>query len=516
MGILSSAKRTRSSWIRLLADSLMVTMSFALSMVLRYLWMVVNEDIAPAERFTAYVRCFLVGLPVLLASCMFFFRYLGFYTKGRSYRSRFKVFIVWEGVTLGYVTTGFLAFFVGKGLWFPRGALVISYVVTAAIMILSRVWSTLWRTIIREEEQVSSTRVSAGPDEKKRVLVIGGAGYIGSALVPKLLDSGYRVRILDLMLYGEEPIRPYMANPDLEILRQDFRQVDVVVQSMRGVDSLVHLGAIVGDPACAIDEDLTKEINLMATKVIADVARGIGVEKFVFASTCSVYGASDDVLDEHSVLNPVSLYARTKVACEKVLVRMADDKFRPTVLRFSTIYGLSGRTRFDLVVNLLTAKALGDGEITVSGGDQWRPFIHVDDAALAILNAVRAPLEQVGNEILNVGSNEQNYTIDQAAEFIRQEVPGATIKEIPFEGDRRNYRVDFAKLERTLQFQPRWTIEKGIKQVADAIRSGEIEDYRDPIYSNVMHLSRKPADKLMSREMEWLEEQLMAVPKESL
>ena len=224
-------------------------------------------------------------------------------------------------------------------------------------------------------------RVDATRREKS-VLVIGGAGYIGSALLPKLLAEGYRVRVLDLFLYGTNPIASVLDHPELEIVRADFRRVDALVAGMQGVDHLVHLGGIVGDPACAIDEDLTIDVNLAATRLIGEVAKGNGIKHFVFASTCSVYGAADELLTENSALNPLSLYARSKVASEKLLLEMADDRFTPIIVRFGTIHGLSGRTRFDLVVNLLSAKAVFEGCITVFGGDQWRPFLHVDDAAL--------------------------------------------------------------------------------------------------------------------------------------
>src|SRR5690606_17258118 len=153
---------------------------------------------------------------------------------------------------------------------------------------------------------------------------------------------GYRVRLLDLLLFGEEPIREVISHPNLEIIRADFRQVDKIVQAMRGVHAVIHLGGLVGDPACSVDEELTVDINLTATRVVAEVARGEGVQRFIFASTCSVYGAGEDVLDEDSELNPVSLYARTKLASERVLQSMAGPDFAPVILRFGTIYGLSG------------------------------------------------------------------------------------------------------------------------------------------------------------------------------
>ena len=256
----------------------------------------------------------------------------------------------------------------------------------------ARVWSRLWAFVVRSEAKPA---VLPGDRKIESVLVIGGAGYIGSALLRRLLDRGYRVRLLDLFVYGEEPIQDLMEHPRLEVLHADFRHIDRVAEAMRDMDAVIHLGAIVGDPACALDEDLTIDVNLMATRMIAEIAKGYGVNRFIFASTCSVYGASDELLDEYSTLNPLSLYARSKIASERVLMGMADDRFNPVILRFGTIYGFSGRTRFDLVVNLLTAKAIVEGQITVMGGDQWRPFVHVEDAALAVFKVLEAPLDSV-------------------------------------------------------------------------------------------------------------------------
>lgn len=334
----------------------------------------------------------------------------------------------------------------------------------------------------------------------RNVLIIGGAGYIGSALVPQLLERGYHVRVLDALIYGREPIAAYMSHPRFELIEGDFRQIHHVVQAMQGIDTVIHLGALVGDPACALDEDLTIEINLMATKMIAEVAKGYGVSRFIFASTCSVYGASDDVLDESSPLNPVSLYARTKIASEKVLLKMADASFAPTILRFGTVYGFSGRTRFDLVVNTLTAKAVVEKLITVYGGDQWRPFIHVHDVAKAVLITAESSSTRTRGRIFNVGSDAQNYTLMQAAEIVNKVVPDATVKDFGQNADRRNYRVSFRSIQEELGFQPSWTLEDGVRQVAEALRSGKVADYKSPIYSNVAFLTDEGLSKLSRGE----------------
>lgn len=337
---------------------------------------------------------------------------------------------------------------------------------------------------------------------EKTVLVVGGAGYIGSALLPKLLHQGYRVRVLDLFLYGFGPIAKGLDNPAVEIIRADFRQIDALVRAMQGVDHLVHLGGIVGDPACAIDEELTIDVNVAATRLVGEVAKGDGIKHFLFASTCSVYGESDSVLSENSALNPLSFYARSKLASERVLLGMADDTFTPTILRFGTIYGLSGRTRFDLVVNLLAAKAAFEGRISVFGGDQWRPFLHVDDAALAVTQLLNLPPGR-GADVFNVGSNQENYTIAQVAEIVRSVVPEAELAVEAGNRDQRNYRVNFSKIQIMIEFEPRWTVEIGVRQIVNAIRAGEITDYREMRYSNEKYLTEMNGNGLAPPQIRW-------------
>ena len=237
--------------------------------------------------------------------------------------------------------------------------------------------------------------------------------------------------------------------------------------------------------------------------MIAEIAKGFGVERFIFASTCSVYGANDEWLDECSQLNPVSLYARSKIASEKILTSMADQDFAPVILRFATIFGLSGRPRFDLVVNLLTAKAVIDGEITVFSGDQHRPFLFVGDAAESLYRVFEAPLESVRNQIFNIGSDAQNHTVDEVAELIQRQVPTAQILDMGTDTDRRNYRVNFSKMRRTLNYEPAVSVVEGIDQVVKAIQLGSIADYKDVKYSNVKFLSEETTSDLIQRQFGW-------------
>jgi nucleoside-diphosphate-sugar epimerase len=499
--------------LRVLADTVLINLAFISSLVLVFLWRLSQANpytpINYRQEFYNYLDAYGNSAWLLTVICLVVFYLSGFYSYGRFYQGKYKVLIVAQAVSISYLIFGAMTY-IAQGVIlpflrpltnnFPRGALLIAWGLTAILLIAARLWSSVWRDITRKEH----VRNGAGKDERVHsVLVIGGAGYIGSALVPRLLDKGYRVRLLDLLLYGTEPIEPYLGHPRLEIIEADFRQIDRVVEAMRDMDAVIHLGGIVGDPACALDEELTIEINVMATRMIAEVAKGSGVRHFIFASTCSVYGASDQMLDERSQLNPVSLYARSKIASERVLLKMADDRFSPVILRFGTIYGLSGRTRFDLVINLLTAKSMVDNEITVFGGEQWRPFLHVDDAAQAMVKVLEAPLDLVRNQIFNVGSNEQNYTINEIAEIIHRHAPSARVVHKGADTDRRNYWVNFSKIHKTLDFKAAWTVDQGVDQVIEAITSGRVTNYRDTKYSNVLFLRNEGKDRLQHRENGW-------------
>lgn len=495
---------TRSMVARVIADILLINLATFAAVVLRFLYLVEFQTI-PAEVgyrqvLLNYLMAYLNSTWLLTAICIVIFALSGFYTFGRSYRGRYKAWVIARSVSLGFLLFGFLTNFIPGVIYLPRGVLVLAWVFSLGLLIAARLGVLVGKKMVETERQLLER---TEPRKVQTVLVIGGAGYIGSALLPKLLDAGYRVRLLDRLVYGIEPIKDVLGHPMLEHVQADFRQVDRVVEAMRGVDAVIHLGAIVGDPACAVNEELTTEVNLMATRMIAEVAKGSGIDRLIFASTCSVYGASDEMLDEHSALRPVSLYARSKIASERVLLEMADNQFTPVILRFATIYGLSGRTRFDLVINLLTAKAMVDGQITVFGGDQWRPFVHVDDAALAIFKALQAPLPAVRNQIFNVGSSEQNYTIQQIGELIHAQVPSAQLINVSSSTDRRNYRVNFNKIYHALGFVPAWTVEQGIRQVIEAIRSGRVKDYQDAKYNNYKFLTEESSALPISHLNDW-------------
>ncbi len=474
--------------LRMAADAILVAASYALGMTIRF-FLAVETNGFSHERVQQFTIQTMHGLEVLVPICVLTFNFFGFYNRTRRFSIQYKMLVIFQGVSVGYLLSGFLAFFASEYVGFSRGGLFLGYSVCVALFWASRLASNLWRLVVLRESGDEAATLAVRHAAEKRVLLIGGGGYIGSALLPKLLEAGFRVRLLDVFLYGKEPIQDHLNHSNLEIVEGDFRRIEKVVAAMRNVGTVIHLGAIVGDPACALDETLTIEINLVATRMIAEVAKGAGVRRFVFASTCSVYGASDGMLDERSLLNPISLYARSKIASERVLLENRDGDFAPVILRFGTIFGFSGRTRFDLVVNLLAAKAIFDGKITLFGGDQWRPFVHVEDAARAVMAVLEAPIQQVRGEVFNVGDNEMNFTLRQVGEVIQQMVPAAVLVDSGSNADRRNYRVDFSKVRHLTGYRTQWTLEAGVQQVIDAIQAGKVTDYSLPKYSNVKHLN---------------------------
>jgi len=503
-------KITPGMALRVFADVLMVQFSLLAGSLIALVVHLLIYDLLKTKTLSELVWNMLgryadASWPLTII-CVVVFYLNGFYTYGRFYQGRYKALIVFQAVCQSYLIFGFLTYFLRGELVLPRTAIVLSWGISLVLLIGARLWLHVWKKIADpEQERLLARRRGDG----RNVLVIGGAGYIGSALLPKLLEAGYRVRLLDLLLYDTDPIASVLSHPNLEVIQGDFRHVGKIVEVMQGMNSVVHLGAIVGDPACELDRELTTEVNLSATRMVAEVARLCDVERFIFASTCSVYGACDEVLDERSSTKPVSHYGNTKLAAERVLREMSNGRFSPTILRFATIYGLSGRTRFDLVVNLLTAKAKIDGQITVNGGNQWRPFVHVDDAALAIAKVLESPRALVGSEVFNVGSDAQNYTIKEIGELVHQFVPGAELVVNEHDTDRRNYKVSFAKINNLVAFEPQWTLEMGIQQVLEAIARGEIADYREAKYSNVKFLSTQGTERL-SRST-WAHEMLKEI-----
>ena len=322
--------------------------------------------------------------------------------------------------------------------------------------------------------------------EVKNVLITGGAGYIGSVLSRKLLQNGYNVTVLDKLLFGKDSIRELETNPKFKFIKGDIFDKDILIKILSNIDAVVNLAAIVGEPACLCQKDVALQTNYLGAVYVARVCKTFGIKRFVQASTCSTYGISEEnmIAKEASKLFPVDFYGETKIYAERELMKLADENFTPTILRFSTVYGLSPRMRFDLVVNTFVKKALKEKEITIFGGNQWRPLIHVSDIASAMCLVLKAPLPKVANQIFNVGGTSENYTIFNVGEIVKEMIPEVKIKTIDDMNDKRSYKVDFSKIEKVLGFKPKKNIKDGIIEIRDAIKEGRFEDLDDRRYYN--------------------------------
>jgi nucleoside-diphosphate-sugar epimerase len=319
-----------------------------------------------------------------------------------------------------------------------------------------------------------------------RVLVTGGAGYVGSIVVDELLGHGFHVRVLDSLAHGSVPslLLPW-GDPKFEFVRGDVRDDDLRPRALEGVDSVVHLAAVVGDPACARQPDLAREVNLEATKALLEDARRAGVGRFVFASTCSNYGKidGDRHADEDFELRPVSLYAETKVAAEREVLSM-NGSLAPTCLRFATVYGTSPRMRFDLTVNEFTCDLAVKNELVVFGEQFWRPYVHVRDAARAIVGVLVAPLSTVRQEVYNVGDTQENYRKLDIVAILRERFPDAAIEFVHKDEDPRDYRVSFEKFSRQIGFKANRSVTQGVDEILALVRSGLLDDPYAPTYRN--------------------------------
>lgn len=322
----------------------------------------------------------------------------------------------------------------------------------------------------------------------ERVLVTGGAGYIGSIVCRLLLEKGYKVRVLDSLMFGGESVVELLNNPSFDLNKGDIRNVDDVQEALENVTHVVHLAAIVGDPACAKDPELTNAVNMDASKQLFDLAKKAGVKRFVFSSTCSNYGKMDDpelYLNETSKLAPVSLYAETKVAFEQFLLgHKGEEGTVPTCLRFSTVYGLSPRLRFDLTVNEFTKELALDRELVIFGEQFWRPYCHVLDLARSVVAVIEAEEQKIAYEVFNVGDTTENYTKKMLIDEI-QKVTGATnIKYVQKNEDPRDYRVNFDKIRDVLGFKITYKVPDGIQHVSKVIKEKVIVNPDDVKYRN--------------------------------
>ena len=328
----------------------------------------------------------------------------------------------------------------------------------------------------------------------EHVLVTGGAGYVGSGLLRELLSQGYSVTCVDNLMFGGESLLDIWHNDNFTFIKCDINDWDKFkgVFTTNTFDAVIHLAAIVGDPACKLNENLAKKTNWQSTKWLIDKCKEVGISKFIFASTCSNYGKMDDpesYVDENSKLAPVSLYAELKVKFEKYMLHEMEklDNFSPTSLRFSTVYGLSPRMRFDLTVNEFTKDLAMGRELVIFGEQFWRPYCHVKDFSNAFITVLKAPFQKVAYDVFNVGDTEENYTKQMLIDEIKKVLPEAKIKYVDKNDDPRDYRVNSDKIKRELGFKISMRVPDGIMEVKRMIQEGVIKDPEDQRYYNIPH-----------------------------
>jgi nucleoside-diphosphate-sugar epimerase len=322
----------------------------------------------------------------------------------------------------------------------------------------------------------------------RKVLVTGAAGYIGSVLVRQLLQKNYKVRGLDILYFGGESLLGIYNHPNFEFMKGDVRDNKIIVKALEGVTDVVHLAAIVGDPACAKQPELANQINWEGSKSLFDYCNSGKIEQFVFASTCSNYGKmkDDSYVTETSELSPVSLYAELKVKFEKYLLETKiRETFSPTALRFATVYGLSPRMRFDLTVNEFIRESTFGKTLEIFGEQFWRPYCHVEDLAGACVKVLESPIAIVRKNVFNAGDTKENYSKKMLAEEILKIIPTTTIKYVQKSEDPRDYRVDFSKIKNDLGFSITKKVPQGLLEIHQILNDGLISDPYSKTYRNI-------------------------------
>lgn len=328
----------------------------------------------------------------------------------------------------------------------------------------------------------------------KTVLVTGGAGYVGAGLLRTLLDEEYKVVCVDILKFGGESLLDIWHHPNFIFFKcdiNDYNHFNKILEKYK-YDAVIHLAAIVGDPACKRESDLAIKTNWISSKRLLERSMELGILRFAFASTCSNYGKMSDpdaYVTEDSPLAPVSLYAELKVKFENLMLNEIEKRedFCPISLRFSTVYGVSPRMRFDLTVNEFTKDLAMGKELLVFGEQFWRPYCHVRDFSRAFMTVLNAPQDKVAYNVYNVGSSEENYTKLMIVDEIKKQIPAAKIKYVQKDEDPRDYRVNSDKIKNELGFTISMTVQEGIEEVKDIVQLGVIHDPEEQRYYNIPH-----------------------------
>ena len=310
-----------------------------------------------------------------------------------------------------------------------------------------------------------------------KIFVTGGGGYIGTTLVPLLLEKGHAVTVLDRFYFGQESLRERSKanSKELSMICDDTRYFEGKI--LEGFDAVVDMAALSNDPAGELDPWKTIEINYLGRSRVARLAREAKVKRYLLISSCSIYGFQDGIITEESKVNPLTAYARANYLAEQDNLPLGDDEFTSTVIRFATVYGLSGRMRFDLAINGMTLGAYKTGKIPLMrDGSQWRPFIHVKDASLAILKVLESESAKVNRQLFNIGSDSQNFQIKNLAEIVAGSLSKKPVIEWYGDPDRRSYRVSFEKAKKTLGYETKYAPSEAVKEIEDALMEGKVSD----------------------------------------
>ena len=331
----------------------------------------------------------------------------------------------------------------------------------------------------------------------KHVVITGGAGYIGSLLTSELLRTNYRVTVLDTLIFGGESLVPFLNHPNFQFIKADVTEPRALKDSLKDgwqkPNAIVHLAGIVGFPACqAVGPQVAWKYNVEATKMVFEQAADLGVERFVFASTYSNYGFSENgnAVTEESPLNPQSLYAETKIAAEEYLLSQKGTVTSPILFRFATLYGISPRTRFDLIVNQFVLEAFTRRELIIYQRGYSRSFVHIRDVVRGVIMGLEAELQKVGGQVFNLGTDNGNYSKDDIVNLVLKRMPETVVdyKDLTFGGDMRDITVSFEKIKRVLGFDTTLTVDDGIREVLHALKTGLIRNPLDERYRNAQFI----------------------------
>lgn len=331
----------------------------------------------------------------------------------------------------------------------------------------------------------------------RHILITGGAGYIGSLLTSELLRLNYRVTVLDSLLFGGESLVPFLHHPNFHFVKSDVTEPRAVKDALKvnwqKPNAIIHLAAIVGFPACqAVGKQVAWKYNVEATKMVFEQATDLGVERFVFASTYSNYGLSPDgkAVTEESPLNPQSIYAETKIASEEFLLSQKDAPTAPLLFRFATLYGLSPRTRFDLIVNQFVLEAFTKRELIIYQRGYSRSFVHIRDVARGVIMGLEAEQSKIRGQVFNLGTDNGNYSKDDIVRLVRKRMPETVVeyKDLTFGGDMRDITVSFAKIKEVLGFDTTLDVDDGIRELLFALKTGLIQNPTDARYRNAQFI----------------------------